>query len=100
MRELKRQIGSLLFERVGLLALANQSTLPNHPAEMIRDPYVVEFLGLKKEQLYTESQIEQALLDHLPELLLGHGNPKRPCRRCPGWLIDFLVVPLPSLVYN
>lgn len=40
------------------------------PAEMIRDPYVFEFLGLKREDLYTESQLEQALLAHLQEFLL------------------------------
>lgn len=69
-RELKRQIGSLLFERVGLsvdkegvLALANQPAPMDHPAERIRDPYVVEFLALKKEQLYTKSQFEQALAE-------------------------------------
>jgi predicted nuclease of restriction endonuclease-like (RecB) superfamily len=80
-RELKRQIGSLLFERIGLsvdkdgvLALANQSVAPDHPLELIRDPYVFEFLGLQQEQRYTESQIEQALLDHLQEFLLELGK--------------------------
>jgi hypothetical protein len=44
------------------------------PAEMIRDPYVFEFLGLKREDLYTESQLEQALLDHLQEFLSEMGK--------------------------
>ena len=80
-RELKRQIDSLLYERVGLsrdkegvLALAKEGELATSPAEMVRDPYVFEFLGLKREELYTESQLERALLDHLQEFLLEMGK--------------------------
>jgi len=67
-RELKRQIDSLLYERVGLsrdqagvLAMAQDGELVTTPIEMVRDPYVFEFLGLKREELYTESQLERAL---------------------------------------
>lgn len=80
-RELKRQIGSLLFERVGLsrdkegvVELARQGELTISPEEMIRDPYVFEFLGLKREELYAESQLERALLDHLQDFLLELGK--------------------------
>jgi predicted nuclease of restriction endonuclease-like (RecB) superfamily len=80
-RELKRQIDSLLYERVGLsrdkegvLTLAKQGELVESPAEMLRDPYVFEFLGLKREDLYTEKQLERALLDHLQEFLLELGK--------------------------
>lgn len=80
-RELKRQIDSLLYERVGLsrdkegvLALAKEGELASSPAEMVRDPYVFEFLGLKREDLYRESQVERALLDHLQEFLLEMGK--------------------------
>jgi predicted nuclease of restriction endonuclease-like (RecB) superfamily len=80
-RELKRQIASLLYERIGLsrdkkgvLLLAKQGELVATPAEMIRDPYVFEFLGLKREELYTESQLERALLDHLQGFLLELGK--------------------------
>lgn len=80
-RELKRQIDSLLYERVGLsrdqegvLALAQEGKLITTPAEMVRDPYVFEFLGLKREELYAESDLEQALLDHLQEFLLELGK--------------------------
>ena len=62
-RELKRQIDSLLYERVGLsrdqagvLAMAKEGELVTTPSEMVRDPYFFEFLGLKREELYTESQ--------------------------------------------
>jgi hypothetical protein len=71
LRELKRQIDSLLYERVGLsrdkdgvLALAKEGEVVTTPAEMVRDPYVFEFLGLKKEELYAESKLERALLDN------------------------------------
>jgi predicted nuclease of restriction endonuclease-like (RecB) superfamily len=80
-RELKRQIDSLLYERVGLsrdkegmLALAKEGELVTDPAEMIRDPYVFEFLGLKREERYSESQLERALLDHVQEFLLEMGK--------------------------
>jgi predicted nuclease of restriction endonuclease-like (RecB) superfamily len=80
-RELKRQIASLLYERVGLsrdkegvLALAKQGELVATPAEMVRDPYVFEFLELKREELYTESQLERALLDQLQGFLLEMGK--------------------------
>ncbi len=80
-RELKRQLGSLLYERVGLshdkegvLKLAQEGRINETPAEMIRDPYVFEFLGLKREELYTETQLDRALLDHLQEFLLELGQ--------------------------
>jgi predicted nuclease of restriction endonuclease-like (RecB) superfamily len=80
-RELKRQMDSLLFERVGLsrdmegvLALAREGELVTTPAEMVRDPYVFEFLGLKREAPYHETQVERALLDHLQEFLLELGR--------------------------
>ena len=80
-RELKRQLDSLLFERVGLsrdaagvMKLAQDGELVTSPEEMIRDPYVFEFLGLKREERYTESQLEQALIDNLQEFLLELGQ--------------------------
>lgn len=80
-RELRRQINSLLYERVGLsrdkegvLALAKEGERVTTPAEMLRDPYVFEFLGLRQEERYTESQLERALLDHLQEFLLEMGK--------------------------
>ena len=80
-RELKRQINSLLYERVGLsrdqegvLALAKEGELVTTPTEMVRDPYVFEFLGLQRAARYTESHLEQALLDHLQEFLMEMGK--------------------------
>jgi len=80
-RELKRQIASMLYERVGLsrdktgvLELAKEGEVITSPAELIRDPYIFEFLGLKQEERYSESDLETALLDNLEEFLLELGQ--------------------------
>ncbi len=81
-RELKRQIDSMYFERSGLskdkkklAELADISAEKLTPALVIRDPYVFEFLGLKPAEVMDESCFESALLDKLKEFLLelGHG---------------------------
>lgn len=81
-RELERQVDSMLYERVGLskdkeavLALANKGQLTETPAALIREPYVLEFLGLPEKAKYTESDLEEALVSHLQEFLfeLGRG---------------------------
>jgi predicted nuclease of restriction endonuclease-like (RecB) superfamily len=80
-RELKRQIGSLLFERLGLstnkeklLRLTAAEVTPTAPADIIKDPYIFEFLGLKPKEVFRENDLETALLDHLQEFLLELGN--------------------------
>lgn len=80
-RELKRQIGSLYYERSGLSRdKATLSELARRDAEPqtglnIRDPYVFEFLGLKPAEVMSESHLEDQLADKLREFLLelGHG---------------------------
>lgn len=81
-RELKRQIGSLYFERSGLSGnKAKLGELTNLGAEQsdlrlaIRDPYVFEFLGINPREVMGESDLEDALLDKLQDFLLelGHG---------------------------
>lgn len=81
MRELKRQIDSMLYERTGLsrdkdavLALANQGRLIDSAATMLRDPYILEFLGLAERPHYSESDLEAALITHLKEFLLELGR--------------------------
>ena len=80
--ELERQINSLYFERSGLSkdkkklsALVNREAVQLTPTDLINDPITVEFLGLNDRALVTESDLEQALLDHLQMFLLelGHG---------------------------
>jgi predicted nuclease of restriction endonuclease-like (RecB) superfamily len=81
-RELKRQIDSMYFERSGLskdkkklAELVEISAEKLTPAQVIRDPYVFEFLDLKPAEVMDESAFESALLDKLTEFLLelGHG---------------------------
>lgn len=79
-RELKRQIGSLLFERLGLstdraklLRLTSADAPQPKPVDIIKDPYVFEFLGLKPREVFRENDLETALLDHLQEFLLELG---------------------------
>lgn len=81
-RELKRQIGSLYFERMALsrdhdalTKLANQQAEIHSPRLVIKDPYIFEFLGLSSQEVMPESQLEDTLLSRLQEFLLelGHG---------------------------
>jgi predicted nuclease of restriction endonuclease-like (RecB) superfamily len=81
-RELRRQIGSLYYERSGLsLDKEKLSKLTHQNAEQmadeltIRDPYVFEFLGLKSKDIVSEQHLEDQLMDKLEEFILelGHG---------------------------
>lgn len=80
-RELKRQIASLLYERTGLskdkkglIEEAQQSAEKDHVQAMLRTPYVFEFLGLPQKALVKESDLEQAIMDHLTDFILELGN--------------------------
>ena len=80
-RELERQIDSLLFERLTLsknknkvMELARKGQIIERPEDAIKDPYILEFLGLPERSYYTESQLEQRLIDHLQEFLLELGK--------------------------
>jgi len=81
-RELKRRIASLYYERSGLstdknkLAAYVQENAEQPVAALnVRDPYIFEFLGLKPKEVMYESDVEDAILDNLQEFLLelGHG---------------------------
>ena len=81
-RELKRQIAALYFERSGLsrdkgklAELSQASAELASPRLAVRDPYIFEFLGLKPKEVMSESHLEDELLDRLQEFLLelGHG---------------------------
>lgn len=80
-RELKRQIGSLYFERSSLSTdkdkLANMTHAcaeQNESKLTIRDPYIFEFLDLKSHEVMRESDLEDALLDKMQDFLLELGN--------------------------
>jgi predicted nuclease of restriction endonuclease-like (RecB) superfamily len=79
-RELKRQINSLYYERSGLskdktklTALAQEGAEIVEPKLAIRDPYIFEFLGLKPKEVMSESHLEGQLLNKLQEFLLELG---------------------------
>ncbi|MBV8224862.1 MAG: DUF1016 family protein, partial [Verrucomicrobia bacterium] len=80
-RQLQRQIGSLLYERTGLSmdkeavvrrADTQEGSAPI--AALLRDPYVLEFAGLAERPSYSEADLETALLDHLQAFLLELGT--------------------------
>jgi predicted nuclease of restriction endonuclease-like (RecB) superfamily len=81
-RELKRQINSLYFERMGmsqkpelLSELTQQEIVPQTPNEIVKSVYAFEFLGLNAKDAVEESDLETALLDQLQHFMLemGHG---------------------------
>lgn len=80
-RQLERQIHSLLYERLllsndkeAVLAVARGEKRPENPQEIIKDPMVLEFLGLKSYPEYYEKELEGALLKHITDFLLELGN--------------------------
>ena len=80
-RQMERQINSQLFERLllsndkeSVLAVARNEKLPTNPSEIIKDPMVLEFLGLRRESAYYEKDLEQAIITHLQDFLLELGN--------------------------
>jgi predicted nuclease of restriction endonuclease-like (RecB) superfamily len=83
-RELKRQIDSSLFERLLLsrgdankeqvLSLALNGNEISQPADIIRDPYVFEFLGLPEDKPVMESDLEEALVRQIEKFLLELGR--------------------------
>ena len=80
-KELERQIGSLLFERTGmsqdkeaLLQSLQKESRQVLPAEIVRDPYILEFTGLPAGKEIHETDLETALITHLQKFLLELGK--------------------------
>lgn len=80
-REMKRQIDSALFQRLalskdkkGVLALAENGHEFNTAKDVIRDPYIFEFLGLPKDKIVKERALETKLIDNLQKFLLELGK--------------------------
>lgn len=80
-RELKRQINSATYERVGLsqnkkelLESIQADSKTFDPQQVIKDPYILEFTGLEVKEKYSENDLEEALLNHLQDFLLELGN--------------------------
>ena len=80
-RELERQIASLLYERLalsrdkqGLMRLAAKGHEVQKPADVFKDPMVIEFLGLPESPKLVETKLEQALIGNLQAFLLELGK--------------------------
>ncbi|MDR0723632.1 MAG: PDDEXK nuclease domain-containing protein, partial [Endomicrobium sp.] len=79
-RELKRQMNSILFHRLalgkdkeGILSLSKKGSQVQTPKDLIKEPYIFEFLGIK-EPRPLESKIEEKLIDNLEAFLLELGK--------------------------
>lgn len=80
-RQLERQINSMLFERLllsndkeSVLAVARKERTPETPQEIIKDPMVLEFLGLERKAAYYEKDLESAIISHIADFLLEMGK--------------------------
>lgn len=81
LRELQRQSDSALYTRLalsrdkeGILKLSEQGLVIEKPQDAIKDPYILEFLGLPEKIDYSESDLEQKLIDKLEHFLLELGT--------------------------
>ena len=81
LRELKRQFDSALYERLSLSkdkekvkSLAVQGQIIENPCDIVKDPYVLEFLGLPEKAYYSESELESRLVEKLENFLLELGK--------------------------
>ena len=79
--ELKRQYDSSLYERLSLsknkdeiMLLSQQGQIIEKPADAIKDPYVLEFLQLPELPVYSETELENKIIDHLQQFLLELGK--------------------------
>jgi len=81
LRELERQFDSMLYERLTLsrdkkkiLELSKKGQVVERPEDIIKDPYIFEFLGLKEDKTYSESDLESKLIENLKRFLLELGK--------------------------
>lgn len=80
-RELKRQLDTSLYERLvlsrdaeGVKELSEKGQVINNPKDAIKEPYVLEFLGLEEKERYSESDLEKAIIDKIEHFLLELGK--------------------------
>ena len=80
-RQLERQINSMLYERLllsndkeSVLAVARKERTPETPQEIIKDPMVLEFLGLERKAAYYEKDLESAIISHIADFVLEMGK--------------------------
>lgn len=80
-RELKRQMKSMLFHRLalstdkeGILKLANEGHDIQQPQDLLKDPFVLEFLNISEKHQYLEGELEERLINNLQQFLLELGK--------------------------
>ena len=80
-RELRRQMRSMLFQRLALrkekkevLRLSEEGQVIEKPEDIIKDPYIFEFTGLPQLPVYKEGDLEKALIDNISKFLLELGK--------------------------
>jgi len=81
LRELQRQFDSALYQRLvlsrdkkGIKDLSEKGQIISEPKDSLKDPYILEFVGLPEESIYTETTLEQKLIDKLEHFLLELGK--------------------------
>lgn len=81
LRELRRQFDSALYERIALstnkaqvFALSQKGQIVTKPSDAVKDPYVLEFLGIPEKAEYSENDLETRIIDHLQEFLMEMGK--------------------------
>lgn len=80
-RELKRQMRSMLFHRLalskdkeGVLKLANEGHLIENPEDLLKDPFVLEFLNIPQQYQYLENELEDKIIDNLQQFIMELGK--------------------------
>ena len=81
LRELQRQTDSALYQRLvssrdkkGVKELSEKGQILNNPSDALKDPYILEFIGLPDKTKYSESELEKELIDKLEHFLLELGK--------------------------
>lgn len=80
-RWLQRQVGSSLYERIALSSdmdkvfrIAKEGEIVEKPADIIKNPVTLEFLGLKPDIVYSETKLENAIIDKMQTFMLEMGK--------------------------
>lgn len=81
LRELRRQFDAALFERLALSTdkarvqeLAQKGQIIEKSSDAVKDPYILEFLGLPEKSEYSENELETRIIDHLQDFLMEMGK--------------------------
>jgi predicted nuclease of restriction endonuclease-like (RecB) superfamily len=80
-RELKRQMQSMLFHRIALqknkkevFRISNHGHKIEHPADLIKDPFVLEFLDIPEPHQFAETELEDKIISHLQQFIMEMGK--------------------------